>query len=471
MVRRCGGICAVAVWVSLGSSARADGPLDGRPPQAVPTADTDPGPCEWGAPMLRGRIDLHPLGSIPFDALKATVTLEHKLDVDAAEDRCISAVVVNGRLDERGCVIALRFAARPGSSQLHLTEAQIDADSFCPGWIDTVEGTYTLDGNQPQAVATLSRRAVDARTASTTCVENIAISLDADFPVSAAGTSGERHRAQLRGVSIEGPIRSLGMTEALCPAAPPAPVVPAAPKPRPEPGTSALTLTAMGGFQRRYDVDAAVSDATPMNPDEIGASVYATVMTLRPRVALGQRLWFEAESRLALWEVQYKSAGSDLVVDDFALRAGLWLVGARADARTRVGLRASGATLDRVELQPASGVAVPRRFDTARTSVGSVGAAAQWQGDRLRADLVGDIGRGGAGFATGGELALAFRLGSRVELGLLSGVDVRRFAYEFGDESTPAESRSAESLVFNQMMGITLRSCVRSRTDGWCLRR
>jgi cysteine-rich repeat protein len=74
----------------------------------------------------------------------ATVEVDHRIDVDLSDDGCITRIEVLAQLHAQGCTLQLTLATN-GSGYAQLRSASFIADSFCPGFLDTDEGTYGVD--------------------------------------------------------------------------------------------------------------------------------------------------------------------------------------------------------------------------------------------------------------------------------------------------------------------------------------
>jgi hypothetical protein len=150
---------------------------------------------------------------------KPVVTVRHKIDVDDFEDRCINEVIIEMSAYE-GCNLSLLFNA-DGGQELQLIEADFNADSFCPGWPDSLEGEYIWSrGRKEEVLLRVEPLLVPDRTARQSWVE-LDMSAD-DFQMSAG-----RVKLMLEGLSVSGTFLSEGTTEGVCPGtAKPATVAP-----------------------------------------------------------------------------------------------------------------------------------------------------------------------------------------------------------------------------------------------------
>lgn len=66
---------------------------------------------------------------------KTKIYVQHKVDVDRVEDRCINMVRIE-HMPDRGCKYTMIFEAKRGYADLQLSTLDVHADSWCPGWID-----------------------------------------------------------------------------------------------------------------------------------------------------------------------------------------------------------------------------------------------------------------------------------------------------------------------------------------------
>ncbi|MDP6947329.1 MAG: hypothetical protein QF464_24485, partial [Myxococcota bacterium] len=83
--------------------------------------------------------------ALDFD--RAEVTARHKLDVDVAEDGCLTEVTLTLSMavgELTGCVFqATAGGTLLGGQSLTIQSVTFTADSLCPGFDDAVEGVYT----------------------------------------------------------------------------------------------------------------------------------------------------------------------------------------------------------------------------------------------------------------------------------------------------------------------------------------
>ena len=169
--------------------------------------------CPYDAQIVGTLGDTRTNQTIDLSVADANVWVTHKVDIDAVEDQCISEVEIRSKVMERGCEFSLLFQAdglRPG---LHLSHAFLEADSFCPGWPDDMEGRYEwlLGWDSPRL--TLSQDKVNERTADRSCV-NLQMSVDGEITL----RSGSRKtQFSLDGMSVRGTFDSVGDTQTICP--------------------------------------------------------------------------------------------------------------------------------------------------------------------------------------------------------------------------------------------------------------
>ena len=214
-----------------------------------PAHQEDPNPAhqdnaeDWscGDTVLQGVIEKSNGGQrIPIDAA-STVRLEHKQDVDIAEDRCITNVIIEHN-PERGCAYWMEFGVVPNEPDLQLLNVEIGADSFCPGWRDWIE---TGDPNRralksfraPGIPLSMSTRIVPDRAADESCTE-LSMRVNGEVMLAKLGRSPSKYT--LRNIAVSGQFNSKGNPGAVCPvernpvatAPSPLPQSPAGPKKR-----------------------------------------------------------------------------------------------------------------------------------------------------------------------------------------------------------------------------------------------
>jgi hypothetical protein len=441
---------AAAVFAALPATAAAGGdaaPVDGASglrAASVGAEGAAAGACDAPAPALFGRLDVDGAGGLRLDRLVAEVHLEHKLDVDEAEDRCITAVEVRGQLDPRGCRVALRYAASPAHERLQLQAARIEADSFCPGWADALEGVYTLTSG-PRAEARLSTAAVSERAASLTCVDPMELELDGTFTVQRDGDPRSAREVELRAARVTGALPSVGETEARCPRPPP----PDEPRPEREPAAAAYTpapsLMLAGGLQLRDELYQELGGVFERPRIAINSLMPALNVRVRVEERDGERRgWAEIDYRSLFYWVTYEGEQSQLISNEAALRGGLWTVGAADRSGTRLGLRAAGALLQMPELEGAGYEGSARGFVLVVHPVGQVGVELQVGGERVVGTLLSDVAGGSDVMQSLTEARLGLRVGEHVELAALAGLDARRSRFDlvlFGATSTDVDLR------------------------------
>ncbi len=147
------------------------------------------------------------------DLMKGQLSLEHTLDIDAHEDRCITGVTINVKNAKHdGCHLELRYQASPYRHGLFLVGGFFDADSFCPGWDNAVEGRYIWTGTSTVPELRLSKLAIDERTARTSCVDISAL-VSGDLMT---GFHLGKSRLDFEGVLVQGSFQSRGSVTAVC---------------------------------------------------------------------------------------------------------------------------------------------------------------------------------------------------------------------------------------------------------------
>ena len=149
------------------------------------------------------------LGSSPA---AGAATLEHKLDIDAHEDRCITDIKVTSHIDETGCEVLLHYRSTPDQPGLHLVAAHLVADSFCPGWDDSVEVTYAWLPGRAAPTLSLSKQSIDERTARQSCVD-ISAQVSGDLLTVA---DGRKVTLKFDEMLVQGSFLSTGDTQGVC---------------------------------------------------------------------------------------------------------------------------------------------------------------------------------------------------------------------------------------------------------------
>jgi hypothetical protein len=124
-----------------------EGEGEGEGPPPPPPPDDPPPTCSsQGA--VSGTL-LTSISNLSADsASTAIVGVEHRLDVDPGEDRCITEYEIDAQLHSLGCHLILRFETDSDGIGA-LREITFEADSFCAGFSDAQEGTYYAYGDAP----------------------------------------------------------------------------------------------------------------------------------------------------------------------------------------------------------------------------------------------------------------------------------------------------------------------------------
>jgi hypothetical protein len=168
-----------------------------------------------GATGLKGGItDTHKGLSLDLGTSTAVgaLSLEHKLDIDAHEDRCITDVKVTSHIDETGCEVLLHYRSTDELPGLNLIGAHFVADSFCPGWDDNVESTYVWIPGRSVPTLSLSKKLIDERTARESCVD-ISAQVSGDLLTVA---DGRRVTLKFDDMLVQGSFPSRGDTQGVC---------------------------------------------------------------------------------------------------------------------------------------------------------------------------------------------------------------------------------------------------------------
>lgn len=97
-----------------------------------------------GQPLtIQGEL-LTNVANVPFDS--ATVSIQHKRDIDEYEDGCITYIDIN-LFYSSGCTLHVSAGEQYSSpTGLAIQSIEFSADSFCPNFPDATEGTYENSG-------------------------------------------------------------------------------------------------------------------------------------------------------------------------------------------------------------------------------------------------------------------------------------------------------------------------------------
>jgi len=153
----------------------------------------------------------------------SNVYLRHKIDVDPIEDGCLVSVDLNLQLHPQGCFLNLDFSI-DSAGVGRLTELSFSADSYCPGFLDSEEGFYSMgdwdndiDGFEGQVATWVQGLPITVPDAQSdaSCLENITLSF-ADIDIPLWSFNDERVWANLSNLTLHGSPISYGDTSNTC---------------------------------------------------------------------------------------------------------------------------------------------------------------------------------------------------------------------------------------------------------------
>ncbi|MEW5850614.1 MAG: hypothetical protein AB2A00_17645 [Myxococcota bacterium] len=154
------------------------------------------------------------VSNISYAGGEVYATINHKIDVDAQEDGCISRVSFNISLtNPPGCSLYISYEAQYG-----LTQVYLQADSRCPGFLDAEEGSYYVDVEAAGGsnLWYLGPQDVGQEYQEQACMPNVTFTFP-DGQLPAYGPDGvDTHYLDLGGLSISGSIYSYGSTDYAC---------------------------------------------------------------------------------------------------------------------------------------------------------------------------------------------------------------------------------------------------------------
>lgn len=147
----------------------------------------------------------------------ATVELEHKMDVDAFEDGCLTRIVVSLKKGFGCLLVAEGEGALVAGGGFRISSLSLSADSQCPGFPDADEGEYDDTDDMDVLLIVPGTYDVEVDNAPEAC-------LVTDVEVRLAGWLGDGVRQQIEirptTLRIRGEMRSNGSTSASCPCVP-----------------------------------------------------------------------------------------------------------------------------------------------------------------------------------------------------------------------------------------------------------
>ncbi len=196
--------------------------------------------CNAQVRVVGGVSDVENGLSIDFTGGPAKVWVSHGMDVDLSEDRCISEVLIKTYLDERGCILSMRFHGNGAGTSMTLTEALLEADSFCPGWTNENEGNYRSKPGRNELRMSLSQGNVTDRIADRSCID-LGMAVSGDLSLN---DRSKRTDLSFKSFTVQGVFDSVGDPLGICS----------------PPGTPATTArpqrtTTSGNTEGRYDAD------------------------------------------------------------------------------------------------------------------------------------------------------------------------------------------------------------------------
>jgi hypothetical protein len=155
------------------------------------------------------------VSDIPFNTAKAWLT--HKQDVDIEEDGCIMSVGIEVGY-ALGCKLSLEASGTMQGNKLKIQTASFTADSQCPGFPDSQEGTYYVQGVLETGWIVLNPLLVPDHNAVTSC-------FGATLQVEITGTLVADGVAQQLKIlptllTVTGDVVSNGSTSGKCPCTP-----------------------------------------------------------------------------------------------------------------------------------------------------------------------------------------------------------------------------------------------------------
>jgi hypothetical protein len=211
------------------ADGRADAALDGA-------GTSDAAPPDSGSPLgcgqavvTQGRVAVRldkregaPTTVLDFTGHPAKVSARHRIDVD--NGGCISEVLVQVSLNDRGCSLALRFGRQQdqvylSAPDMMLIGASIKLDGFCPGIPDDREGVY--GGWSVRTAALTPFAGVSDPTAPEACISRT-LGIEGELTTSRhGGTSFEEFVTySLQGFRLQGTLKSVGAGRERCTCSP-----------------------------------------------------------------------------------------------------------------------------------------------------------------------------------------------------------------------------------------------------------
>lgn len=183
-------------------------------PGYYPSEDDPPAGACVSRLVPSGSVQTGPV-SIDYTGGQVAVRSVHKVDVDAIEDRCVSRLELTVSLAQGACALKLVFGAGNGSFG-GLTEAQLTADSACPGFLDAVEGVYSAPaGFAPWSY--LGPQEVPERQASSVCLEPVRLGFpDRVIRLYRSSPSPAELAVNLKGLELNGRLLSTGDANGRC---------------------------------------------------------------------------------------------------------------------------------------------------------------------------------------------------------------------------------------------------------------
>ena len=167
-----------------------------------------PGDCSE-PPSVAGVVT-NDVANLDFTNAELAVAMAHTLDVDPIEDGCIASIDMTLKVNGQGCALNLVFGVDQGVTALVLTGASLEADSFCAGWSNDVEGQYLL--NDGEARALLPDRVPDNLADSSCLFAKVFF----EGEVGMKRADGKKVTLDLSGLVLTGDFTSTGDTSLVC---------------------------------------------------------------------------------------------------------------------------------------------------------------------------------------------------------------------------------------------------------------
>jgi hypothetical protein len=141
-------------------------------------------------------------------------SIEHKIDIDMHEAGCVNQITLAIEQGGLGCRLDLGFES-DGEGRFNLADIRFDADSYCPNFDDSLEGSYKSVGTAQTEIKGLPDQVPMADgTEQVVCIDDFDLIIEATGLLQLEG-SDVQHDFEIE-ITLAGDAQSIGYTSATC---------------------------------------------------------------------------------------------------------------------------------------------------------------------------------------------------------------------------------------------------------------